>query len=111
MKKNEDKKQQQMTFSKKWMSRILFFSLVWISLSYVLAFLDKAEIAQELSVQIVIVIIATFVPYLIKSYFETKEEEKNKIINNQLNINKDTEDEEEVETEYEEYERVIEDEE
>lgn len=77
-------KLQQMTFSKRWMSIILAFSLLWITLSYVLAFLDKADIAQELSKQIVIVVISTLLAYFAKSFFETKEEEHIKLMRDEI---------------------------
>ena len=76
-----------MTFSKRWMSLILTFSIIWISLSYILAFLDKSEIAQDLSQQIVIVVISSLIAYFAKSYFETKEEEQIKLAKEQLKYN------------------------
>ena len=55
------------------------FFVIWVSLSYVLAFLDRFEIAQELSSQVVIVGIASILGYMCKAFFETREEEKNKL--------------------------------
>lgn len=53
--------------------------IIWISLSYALAFLDKTEIAQDLSSQVVIVGVAAILGYMLKAFFETREEEKIKL--------------------------------
>lgn len=63
------------TYTKKWVSRLLWFSCIWISLSYVLAFLGKEQIAESLSETVATVIIATILGYFLKSFFETREEE------------------------------------
>ena len=63
------------TYTKTWVSRLLWFSCIWISLSYVLAFLGKEQIAESLSETVATVIIATMLGYLCKSFFETREEE------------------------------------
>ena len=52
---------------------------VWVTLSYILAFMGQVEIAQDLSSQVVIVGIATVLGYMLKAFFETREEEKNKL--------------------------------
>lgn len=62
------------TFTKKWVTRLLWFGVIWISLSYVLAFMGKPLIAEELSRQVADVVIATILGYLCKSYFETHSE-------------------------------------
>ena len=36
------------TFTKIWTNRILWFGCIWISLTYVLAFFDKVNIAETL---------------------------------------------------------------
>ena len=66
------------TFTKKWVDRLLWFGCIWISLSYVLAFLGMEQIAESLSETVATVIIATILGYLCKSYFETREEERMK---------------------------------
>lgn len=91
-KENEFEQKQKMTFSKKWINIILSFSVVWISLSYILAFLNKADIAQELSKQIVVVVIATLISYFVKSFFETREEENNKLIKESFGNDNNTND-------------------
>ena len=63
------------TFTKKWVSTLLLLGCVWISLSYVLAFMGAVQIAESLSSTVASVIIATILGYLCKSFFETREEE------------------------------------
>ena len=63
------------TFTKKWVSRLLWFGCIWISASYVLAFLGREQIAESLSETVAAVIIATILGYLCKAFFETREEE------------------------------------
>lgn len=64
------------TTTKKWLSRLLCCSCVWITLSYVLAFFGHEQIAESLSETVATVIIATILGYLCKSFFETREEER-----------------------------------
>ena len=64
------------TFTKKWVNRLLWFGCICISMSYVLAFLGKEQIAESLSETVATVIIATIIPYFCKSFFETREEER-----------------------------------
>lgn len=71
------------TFTKRAVKAILLIALADLQLSYVLAFLGREQIAETLSGDICNVIIGTIVGYLAKSYFETKEEEKNKIEHNE----------------------------
>ena len=68
-----------MSFSKKWVQIILSFSMLWITLSYVLAFLDKSAIAENLSAQVVKIIVPTVLGYLCKSFFETFCEKHNEL--------------------------------
>ena len=64
------------TFTKKWVSRLLWLGCIWITLSYILAFRGAVQIAESLSSTVVSVMIATILGYLCKSFFETREEEK-----------------------------------
>lgn len=50
--------------------------IAWITWSYILATLGYNEIAENLSIQVVIIGVASILGYLLKSFFETKEEEK-----------------------------------
>lgn len=84
---NGDKKQDYetvKTMTKKWVNRLLWFSCLWITLSYILAFMNKEQVATDLSIQVVTIIIGTFIPYVIRGFFDTycmkKQEYKNKLL-------------------------------
>lgn len=86
-------KKEKPTFTKKWVSRLLWLGCVWISLSYFLAFLGALQIAESLSSTVASVIIATVLGYLGKAFFETREaermrykREKDKIVSNEEDI-------------------------
>lgn len=64
------------TYTKKLVKWILAISIFDLQLSYLLAFLGRTEIAENLSMTVVTTIIATVITYCIKSFKETKEEEK-----------------------------------
>lgn len=64
------------TYTKKLVKWILAISMIDLQLSYVLAFLGKTEIAENLSMTVVTAIVGTVVTYCIKSFKETKEAEK-----------------------------------
>lgn len=72
------------TFTKKWINRLMWFSVSWITLSYILAFCGKESIAESLSQTVANVIVSVFVAYLCKSFFETYSEEHNKLKREQL---------------------------
>lgn len=67
------------TYSKFWVTVILIFGLIDLQLSYVLAFLDKVQIAESLSVAVVTEIIAVMTAYLLRAYFDTATESKHNI--------------------------------
>lgn len=67
----QKKRRDIMTFSKKWVSRLMCASIVWISLSYVLAFMGMTDIAESLSSTVVTGVIFVMLPYFAKSLFET----------------------------------------
>ena len=73
-KRSENKR----TFTKRMMKAILYVALIDLQLSYILAFLGKEQIAEQLSGDICHTIIGVCLGYFLKSFFETKEEEKNK---------------------------------
>lgn len=91
MKKLNDKYIQ--TFTKKWVNRLLWFGVIWITWSYVLASLDKATIAEALSETVAQVIIATTLGYLLKSFFETYSQKKNEL-KEKLNSSGESDDQE-----------------
>lgn len=70
------KKRRFRTFTKRAVMVILFVALLDLQLSYLLAFLGREQIAENLSSDITKVIIGTILGYLAKSFFETREEEK-----------------------------------
>lgn len=70
--------------TKKWVNRIMTISCIWITLSYVLAFMGKESIAENLSAKIVMIILGTFIPYLCKSFFETFCEKHNELKEKEL---------------------------
>ena len=87
-KKRKRKTVSKFTFTKVWVNRILTHSIIWIYLSYLLAFLGREEIAQSLAIAVVTDILGISIGYFFKSFFETREEERNKLISNsQLNLN------------------------
>lgn len=87
MKKLNDKYIQ--TFTKIWVSRLLWFGCIWITWSYMLATLGKTDIAESLSQTVAQVIIATTLGYLIKAFFETYSEKRNELKERDLNSAKE----------------------
>lgn len=69
-------KRKKNTYTKKLVKWILAISMIDLQLSYLLAFLGRTEIAENLSMTVVTTIIGTVITYCIKSFKETKEEEK-----------------------------------
>lgn len=70
---------------------------IWVTLSYILAFLGHGEIAEDLSSQVVIVGVASILGYMLKAFFETREIEKNKLERELYNIGSSEDSEEPVE--------------
>lgn len=68
------------TFSKLAVKWILIVALFDLQLSYVLAFLGRDQIAETLSITVVTEIIAVMLGYFLKSFNETREEEKVRLI-------------------------------
>ena len=64
------------TFTKTWVSRLMYIAVFDIQLSYVLAFMGKEQIAETLSITVVTEIIGVMAVYCTKSFLETKESEK-----------------------------------
>lgn len=64
------------TFTKTWVSRLMYIAVFDIQLSYILAFMGKEQIAETLSITVVTEIIGVMAVYFMKSFFETKESEK-----------------------------------
>ena len=69
-------KKRRKTFTKKLVKWVMAISLFDLQLSYLLAFLGRVEIAENLSMTVVTTIVGTVITYCIKSFKETKEEER-----------------------------------
>jgi len=76
-KRSENKR----TYSKRMVKAIMMVALVDLQLSYILAFMGREQIAETLSGDICHTIIGVCLGYFLKSYFETKQEEKMRIEN------------------------------
>ncbi|GEM_PF-5879671 len=63
------------TFTKKWVNRLMWFFVIWISLSYVLAFCGRDQIAESLSQTVMTGGVAIFAGYMLKAYFGTYSKE------------------------------------
>lgn len=68
------------TFTKKIVSILLVIAVIDLQLTYILAFLGMPETLQETSGKLITEILGVVFVYCVKSFFETKEEEKNKLI-------------------------------
>lgn len=58
------------SYTKNIVTFILVNAVIWVYLTYILAFMDKTAIAEQLSIVVVKVIIYTILSYLIKSLVE-----------------------------------------
>ena len=72
------------TFTKRAVRAILFIALFDLQLTYVLAFLGREQIAETLSGNITDTIIGVMLGYFLKSFFETREEERVKLERGEL---------------------------
>lgn len=70
------KKNKTSTFTKTAVKWILVLSLLDLQLSYILAFLGRVEIAEDLSSTVATAVIGVMLGYFMKSFFETREEKK-----------------------------------
>jgi len=67
-----------MTFTKRWISRLMWLFVLWITLTYILAFMGKESIAEALSQDVMTGGVVLFAGYMAKAFFETYASEKNK---------------------------------
>ena len=74
------------TFTKLWVTILLIVAVIDLQLSYVLALLNRSEIAETLSVAIVTEIIGVIAVYMIKSFLETSSEKKHSLELKKLNL-------------------------
>lgn len=68
------------TYTKRLVGIVVFVSLIDLQLSYVLAFLDKVQIAESLSNQICVTLLGTILVYVIRAHFDTKAEKRDEMI-------------------------------
>lgn len=78
------------TYTKRLVGIVVFISLLDLQLSYVLAFLDKVQIAESLSNQICVTLLGTILVYVIRAHFDTKAEKHNEMIKEGYIIAKDS---------------------
>lgn len=79
------------TFTKKAVAAILIMALFDLQLTYVLAFLGRIEIAEQLSKTIAGTIVGVMLGYFLKALFETFFEEREKRLNKELDAKRDDE--------------------
>ncbi len=72
------------TFTKKWVGRLMYIAVIDLQLSYMLAFLGREQIAETLSQTVVVEIIGVMLGYFGKSYFETREAEKIRLLEDEV---------------------------
>lgn len=65
------------TYTKALVAIITIVALIDLQLSYVLAFMNKYQIAESLSIQICITILGVSFIYMIRAYFDSKAEHNN----------------------------------
>lgn len=82
---------QVLSFTKKWVRIILINCLIWIYLSYLLSAFGRDPI-EKVTYGVIAILLGTFVPYMIKAFFETYSEEnlKYKKALNELGIDDST---------------------
>jgi len=78
------------TYTKRIVAVIVFVCLIDLQLSYVLAFMDKVQIAETLSTQICLTVLGTVIVYLIRAYFDTKAEKRDEMIKQGYILPKDS---------------------
>ena len=76
-----------LTFTKKWVNRLMWFGCIWITWSYLLATFNNVSIAEALSETVAKVIIATMLGYMCKAFFETYSEKKNELKEKEMSVN------------------------
>lgn len=84
------------TYTKKMMNRIITVALIDMQFPFILAFFGKEQIAETMGGLIVTEIIGVFMAYCLKSFFETRESEKIRLCEEQMQTeSEDSESEEE----------------
>lgn len=68
------------TFTKALVLFIIVIALIDLQLSYILAFFNKIQIAEELSKQVCTTILGVAFVYMIRAYFDSKAEHNNESV-------------------------------
>ena len=76
MRNRHRRRKTKIQYTKRASTAILVVALFDLQIPYVLAFLGRENTLEELSKVIVVEIVGVFFVYCLKSYFETKEEHK-----------------------------------
>ena len=76
MRNRHRRRKTKIQYTKRAITAILVVALFDLQIPYVLAFLGRENTLEELSKIIVVEIVGVFFVYCLKSYFETKEEYK-----------------------------------
>lgn len=74
------------TFTKALVALIMLFALIDLQLSYILAFMDKVQIAEELSKQVCVTIIGVAFVYMIRAYYDSKAEHNNESVKQAMTL-------------------------
>ena len=72
------------TFTKALVGIITIIALIDLQLSYILAFMDKIQIAESLSTQICITILGVAFVYMIRAYFDTMAENSKEVTKEEI---------------------------
>ena len=78
------------TYTKRLVAIIVFVGLFDLQLSYILAFLGKDQIAETLSTQVCVTLLGTVLVYIIRAYFDTREEKRIELIKSGIIVDKET---------------------
>ncbi len=81
----EEKPKRFHTYTKKMMDRIITVALIDMQFPFILALLDREQIAETLGGLIVTEIVGVFLVYCVKSFFETRESERTRMEEMRLN--------------------------
>ncbi len=76
------------TYTKRLVGIVVIVALIDLQLTYILAFMDKIQIAETLSTQICVTLLGTILVYVIRAYFDTKAEKRDEMIKSGLIIDK-----------------------
>ena len=72
------------TFTKALVGIITIVALIDLQLSYILAFMDKIQIAESLSTQICTTILGVAFVYMIRAYFDTRAENNKEVTKEEI---------------------------